>query len=103
MQRSARARRTHVEPAKTAARATWPHASRLLTRQNYLFGIINGVLSMNGRTLKAIFGVAPLTLLMISCGEKPKEPEVPAKPVGEAITLQSPLGLPPVPIPADNP
>ncbi len=44
-----------------------------------------------------------LSLLMISCGEKPKEPEAPAKPVGEAITLQSPLGLPPVPIPADNP
>ncbi|MBM3734285.1 MAG: c-type cytochrome [Acidobacteria bacterium] len=35
--------------------------------------------------------------------EKKAEPSTPARPVGAAIEIQAPLGLPPVPIPADNP
>jgi cytochrome c peroxidase len=37
----------------------------------------------------------------VACGVKPKVDE--SKPVGEPVAIQSPLGLPPVPIPADNP
>jgi cytochrome c peroxidase len=42
-------------------------------------------------------------MVLLSCGEKPKVAETPAKPVGAAIAIESPLGLPPVPIPEDNP
>lgn len=48
------------------------------------------------------FAVVPLSLLTIACGEKPKVEEQP-KPLGAVITISSPLGLPPVPIPANNP
>lgn len=47
--------------------------------------------------------VVGLCLLAISCSEKPKVAEVAAKPVGTPIALQTPLGLPPVPVPVDNP
>lgn len=44
--------------------------------------------------------VAPL--LLVSCAtEKPVDP--PAKPIGSAVVLPASLGLPPVPVPADNP
>jgi cytochrome c peroxidase len=73
------------------------------TRRGRLFGMINGVFNMDGRIAKALLGAVPISLLIISCGEKAKEVEAPSKPVGEPIAIQSPLGLPPVPIPADNP
>jgi cytochrome c peroxidase len=42
--------------------------------------------------------------LWLSCGQAPPEaPPGPATPVGQALEIQAPLGLPPVPIPADNP
>lgn len=44
--------------------------------------------------------VAPVVL--VSCGSE-KPVEGPAKPLGAAVVLQTPLGLPPVPVPADNP
>ncbi len=44
-----------------------------------------------------------ISLVFVSCGDKSKVVEQPAKPVGTPISIQTPLGLPPVPIPADNP
>jgi cytochrome c peroxidase len=40
-----------------------------------------------------------------SCSQPPAETEeeAPARPIGQAIEIKAPLGLPPVPIPADNP
>ena len=59
---------------------------------------------MDGRRfVKVVFAVAPLSLLMVSCGEKPKVVEAPARPIGTPLGIEAPLGLPPVPIPADNP
>ncbi len=47
-------------------------------------------------------GVALLAAL--SCSPQGTEaPAGPATPIGEAITVEPPLGLPPVPVPADNP
>lgn len=40
--------------------------------------------------------------LAVSCGSKPKTEAV-AHPVGTPVAIVAPLGLPPVPIPADNP
>ena len=56
------------------------------------------------------FSIATLVLFsvcstaLISCGVEP-EPEIPisSTPVGETIEIAVPLGLPPVPVPADNP
>jgi len=63
----------------------------------------NGVLRIDGRiTTKIFFGLFPLSLFLISCSKAPVV-EAPTKPIGEPIAIQSPLGLPPVPIPADNP
>jgi cytochrome c peroxidase len=41
-------------------------------------------------------------LLLLSCS-KQKEISLSSKPIGRALTIQTPLGLPPVPVPADNP
>lgn len=66
--------------------------------------MINGVFRLHGGIFsKAVSTIIPLSLLILSCGEKPKVAEAPAKPIGEPIAIQAPLGLPPVPIPADNP
>ncbi len=66
--------------------------------------MINGVLSMGP---KRFLVLVPLSLLVVSCGEKAKVGELPAtapaKPVGATVEITVPLGLPPVPIPADNP
>src|SRR3954447_22742186 len=46
------------------------------------------------------------SLCLAACsGNKTIKPvaDAPAKPVGAAIGIKAPLGLPPVPIPADNP
>lgn len=45
--------------------------------------------------------IAVLTLLLASCAFSPAR--VASSPVGEAVAIEAPLGLPPVPIPADNP
>jgi cytochrome c peroxidase len=37
-----------------------------------------------------------------SCSQ-PQAEQAPARPIGEVVEIQAPLGLPPVPIPADNP
>ena len=51
-----------------------------------------------------IRSLIPLSLLILSCGEQPaKVAEAPVKPTGVPITIPTPLGLPPVPIPANNP
>ena len=47
--------------------------------------------------------IATLAIISISCSDKSKTVEAPSRPVGEAVAIQSPLGLPAVPIPADNP
>ena len=61
-----------------------------------------GVLrKVDGTFTKTAFAVLPLLVLISSCSQKPKVEE-PSKPVGEPIAIQSPLGLPAVPIPADN-
>ena len=47
-----------------------------------------------------------LAALLASCGDgrKAEAPAAaPAKPIGAPVTIQAPLGLPPVPVPADNP
>lgn len=54
----------------------------------------------SGRTWIAL----SLFALLPSCSkEKAKEPVLKAKPIGTALTIQVPLGLPPLPIPKDNP
>jgi cytochrome c peroxidase len=45
-------------------------------------------------------------VLTFACSQTPQEgdaAETPAMPVGEPVTIAAPLGLPPVPVPADNP
>lgn len=53
------------------------------------------------RLVSAIFGFS----FLISCGGEAKKeaPPLSANPIGAALTIPAPLGLPPVPIPADNP
>src|SRR5207248_11314157 len=43
------------------------------------------------------------SLLLVACGRTTSKSEAPARPVGPAVQIKAPLGLPPVPIPADNP
>ena len=44
------------------------------------------------------------SLLICSCSkDKEKESTITARPLGAALTIQVPLGLPPLPIPEDNP
>jgi cytochrome c peroxidase len=49
--------------------------------------------------------VAALAAVFIACGQKPAPDAqaVAARPIGTPIQIVAPLGLPPVPIPADNP
>lgn len=49
----------------------------------------------------AVLAIAGLALA--GCSEAPPEQTGPATPVGATIEIVAPLGLPPVPIPADNP
>jgi cytochrome c peroxidase len=42
-----------------------------------------------------------IVFLLAGCGQAP--PPGPAKPIGPVVEIKAPLGLPPVPIPADNP
>src|SRR5258708_26144798 len=45
--------------------------------------------------------VVPIALLLAGCGGRKEAAH--AVPIGKAITIQAPRGLPAVPIPADNP
>ncbi|MDR3674018.1 MAG: cytochrome c peroxidase [Acidobacteriota bacterium] len=59
---------------------------------------------MRSRTAISILTLVSFSLILISCKEKPRSaPRPEAKPIGTPITIAAPLGLPPVPIPADNP
>ncbi|MBZ5516025.1 MAG: c-type cytochrome [Acidobacteriia bacterium] len=54
--------------------------------------------------VSALVGAAALGAALISCSHKPPiVARPPAKPVGTPIQIAAPLGLPPVPVPADNP
>jgi cytochrome c peroxidase len=57
--------------------------------------MINGV-------FRQVFVVVS-ALWIVSCTNKAPVSEAPSKPVGDVISIQSPLGLPPVPVPANNP
>jgi cytochrome c peroxidase len=48
-----------------------------------------------------LLSVAAFLLVLASCGGT--KPEAPVKPLGAIVEIKAPLGLPPVPIPADNP
>jgi cytochrome c peroxidase len=61
--------------------------------------MINGVFRQVSITAVAVVVVS----CAISCTNKSTPVEAPSKPVGETLTIQSPLGLPAVPIPANNP
>jgi cytochrome c peroxidase len=57
----------------------------------------------NGRYLLVAFKIV-LTAFCSGCVQNGIDSDsVSAKPVGKVITIQSPLGLPPVPVPAENP
>ncbi len=60
---------------------------------------------MNSCKVTMIVVLVVLSSVLISCTRQPAPaPERPAaKPIGAVIEIKSPLGLPPVPIPADNP
>jgi cytochrome c peroxidase len=49
--------------------------------------------------------MAAVLLVLAACTKKQetKAPAPPAKPIGAVVEIKAPLGLPPVPIPADNP
>lgn len=55
--------------------------------------------------MKQMFAIAALAGLVACNSSKQRASEVPApvKPIGKTITIAIPLGLPPMPIPADNP
>src|SRR5580700_2244015 len=53
-------------------------------------------------TVAALFGVIAAGLLLLSCGMSGKQPSA-AIPVGSPIQIATPLGLPALPIPPDNP
>ncbi len=46
---------------------------------------------------------AVCAITFVSCGEPEPEGPVSSTPIGEPITIEPPSGLPPVPVPADNP
>jgi cytochrome c peroxidase len=49
-----------------------------------------------------VFAAAAAALALLTSCQRP-EPPRPVRPLGTAITIDHPLGLPPVPVPADNP
>jgi cytochrome c peroxidase len=66
--------------------------------------MINGVFRMYVRIFtKTACTVVPISILLVACGQKTPVAEATARPIGQPIAIEAPLGLPPVPIPADNP
>ncbi len=57
---------------------------------------------MRAQRIILILALLALCQIFISCGNK-STPRPAAKPTGTPIEIVAPLGLPPVPIPADNP
>ena len=55
----------------------------------------------NSRILAAIGLLAAIVLILVTYGRREQRP--PAHPIGRPMTIAAPLGLPPVPTPADNP
>lgn len=53
-----------------------------------------------GETLRLVVALSALVMLATACGCRKKVADIP---VGAPIAITAPLGLPPVPIPADNP
>ncbi len=56
--------------------------------------------------MRTICAIPFIALTLVSCGGTKTEAPVaakPAKPIGATIEIPTPLGLPPVPVPADNP
>ncbi|MDA1312336.1 MAG: c-type cytochrome [Acidobacteria bacterium] len=47
--------------------------------------------------------VVVCAITLVSCAEPVPEGPVSSMPIGASITIEPPLGLPPVPVPADNP
>jgi cytochrome c peroxidase len=47
--------------------------------------------------------VVVCAITLVSCAEPAPEGPVSSMPIGEPLTIEAPLGLPPVPVPADNP
>lgn len=65
--------------------------------------MIDGVVrKSNVIFMRSAFAILSFSLFIVSCSRRPSE-EVSAKPIGQPIAIPTPLGLPPVPIPADNP
>jgi cytochrome c peroxidase len=60
-------------------------------------------------SLRTFIIPAVIVLSWSACSTAPEQPKetkqaaAPAKPIGPAIEIKAPLGLPPVPVPADNP
>lgn len=55
------------------------------------------------RPLSLIACCTAIFLISQACGRRALPPEASARPIGQPVAIQSPLGLPPVPIPAENP
>ena len=50
------------------------------------------------------FAICLLPVILLSaCGTSAKQPELSARPVGKRVEIAVPLGLPPLPVPPDNP
>ena len=102
------ARAAEISAPRTGGNSTQPATAKssLLERPTARVRYHNVVPTMDRRVsaiaLPAVT-LLSLFLIVVSCGEKPKVAEAAARPVGAPITIQPPLGLPPVPIPADNP
>jgi cytochrome c peroxidase len=63
---------------------------------------------MNARTFLIVFVIALVVaagavVIMRYAGTETEMATAPAKPVGQVVEIAAPLGLPPVPVPADNP
>ncbi|MBM3811481.1 MAG: c-type cytochrome [Acidimicrobiia bacterium] len=55
---------------------------------------------------KKYFAIVSVLMILTACGgtkTEEKAAPVPSKPIGTVIEIKAPLGLPPVPVPADNP
>ena len=59
--------------------------------------------NMKNSLLWAVAAIS-FTMFLFGCGpSEPEAPAAPAMPIGATVPIEPPLGLPPVPIPVDNP